>query len=119
MPRHQVVYDKELKETPEWKFLYNKWRWLLKQPHSEEFDNFPTFYEWSMVKGYAAGAKLERKDPSKPYSIKNCLWEQPAPQQKGYSEEDKAWIKSWNKTVNRIRRHYGIKPLPEMEENDG
>ena len=115
MPRHPVKYDKELKGTPEWQFLYNKWRQLLKQPHSEDFDNFPAFYEWSLAEGYALGAKLERKDISKPYSFNNCLWVQPAPQQKAYSEEDKAWMESWNKTVNRIRRHFGMKPFPEGE----
>lgn len=115
MPRHQLTYNKKLKETPEWQFLYNKWQWLRKQPHSEDFDNFPTFYEWSKVYGYATGMKLVRKDPSKPYSIKNCLWAHPETKQQELTKEDKAWIKLWNKTVNRIRKHYGMEPLPEME----
>lgn len=111
MPRHQVIYDKTLKETQEWKFLYNKWRWVLKQPHSEEFKKFPTFYDWSMAKGYMTGAKLERLDATKPFSPKNCLWVHPAIKQRPYTEEDMEMISRWNKTVNRIRRHFGMPPL--------
>ena len=114
MPRHKFVYDKNLKETPEFQFLYSKWRWLRKQPNSEDFKTFLIFYEWSMENGYIAGAKFERRDESKPFSPDNCLWVY-RETKKAYSEEEKEWIKLWDKMVNRIRKHYGMQPIPEME----
>lgn len=114
MPRHQVVYDKNLKETQEWQFLYNKFRKLLKQPHSEDFNNFLAFYGWSIANGYTIGAKLERRDESKPYSFQNCLWVQHETK-RAYTEEEKEWIKLWDKTVSIIRIHYGMQPLPGTE----
>lgn len=111
MPRHQVVYDKNLKETPEFQFLYLKWLWLRKQPHSEDFKIFLIFYKWSMANGYATGAKLERLDTGKPFSPDNCLWVHHETK-RAYTEEEKEWIKLWDKTVSRIRIHYGMQPLP-------
>ena len=114
MPRHQVIYGEKIKETPEFQFLYSKWLWLRRQPHSDDFKTFLIFYEWSMANGYMTGAKFKRRDPSKLFSPDNCLWVYRETNQKAYSEEEKEWINLWNKTVNRIRRHYGMKPHPEL-----
>lgn len=111
MPRHEVAYEKKLKETHEWQYLYTKWRWVCRRPHSEAFNDFRSFYDWSMANGFQIGTKLELLDDSKPYSPENCLWVHPAIKKPCYTEEDKEWISKWNETVNRIRRHFGLKPF--------
>lgn len=109
MPRHEHVYDKDLKSTPEWNELYNKWKWMRGNgsQYSEKFEQFVTFYNWSMANGYVSGARLKRLDDSRPYSPANCLWVHPV-EDRAYTEEQKAWIAKWNKTVNRLRRYFGI-----------
>lgn len=120
MPRHPVTYNKDLKETQEFKFLYNKWRWLMRQPHVKAFDVFQAFYDWSMENGFVIGAKLERRNDNKPFSPLNCVWTSPRCKRISHTDEDKAWISLWNETVNRIRRHFGLEPIgEEMEEIDG
>lgn len=111
MPRHKVVYDKDVKETPEWKALYSKWRQIKKCSHSKEFSRCQDFYDWAMANGFEIVAKLELLDDSKPYSPDNCRWKPPEAKKTFYTEEEKRWIAKWNKTVNAIRRHYGMKPL--------
>ena len=110
MPRHNLVYDKNLKSTPEWGELYNKWIWMRKSgsQYSVAFAQFMDFYNWSMANGYAIDARLKRLDEKKPYAPDNCLWVHPEEERSGYTAEQKAWIAKWNKTVNRIRRHFGI-----------
>lgn len=110
MPRHNLVYDKNLKSTPEWRELYSKWVWLRKSGSQlcEEFKQFLEFYNWSMANGYVSGDRLKRMDENAPYSPENCMWVHPAEECRYYTEEQKAWIAKWNKTVNRIRRYFGI-----------
>ena len=108
-----MVYDKGLKLTPEWGSLYSKWKKLKKCSLSHEFQRFQDFYHWSMENDFEPYAKLVLIDESKPYSPDNCQWIPPVNHQEYNTEEQKLWIKKWNKTVNVIRRHYGMKPLPE------
>ena len=111
MARHKVIYDKATKETPEWKSLYSKWRQIKKCSHSKEFSRCQDFYDWAMANGFEIAAKLELLDDSKPYSPDNCRWKPPEVKKTFYTEEEKRWIAKWNKTVNVIRRYYGMKPL--------
>ena len=110
-----AMYEKELKARPEWKYLYNKWLALRKHPHSEEFDLFEGFYDWSMTHGFVLSeSRLEILDASKPCSPDNCRWRTYAIGQAGeYTEAQKRQIVSWNKAVNRLRIHFGMEPFPE------
>ena len=116
MPQHEVVYEKELKETPEFQTLHNKYR---NTPIKEGFGDFRAFYDWSMANGYYWGAKLERYDTSQPYSPENCFWCAPksAPLH-NYTEQEKQQIVKWNETVNRFRVHYGLEPFPEKVDSE-
>lgn len=111
MPRHEVVYDKDLKETPEFQQLYNKWNWIRKHNQLDQFEKFMDFYNWSIENGFELNAKLKRLDNSKPYIPENCVWIAPKLKPTTNAEEEKEWIALWNKTVNRIRVHYGMKPF--------
>lgn len=113
MPRHRDIYDKDLKETPEFQYLYGKWARMRKLPHSKRFDRFLDFYNWSMANGFVMSAMLRLRDESKMYSPANCFWEQTADKKPFFSEEDKAWMAGWNKAVNRIRVYYGMEPLKQ------
>ena len=37
--------------------------------------DFKKFKDWSLYQGFVAGAKLVRRDPSKPFHPSNCYWE--------------------------------------------
>ena len=110
MPRHKIIYDEDLKNTPEFQALYSKWKAMRNHqfPLSEAFEEFLTFYNWSMANGFASGARLVRVDDRKPYGPDSCVWVQPKKMQHEWTTEEKAWIAKWNKTVNRLRRYFGI-----------
>ena len=117
MTRHKDIYDKDLKATPEWQYLYFKWQSIRKLPHSKRFDRFLDFYRWAMACGFVISAKLCLLDESKPYSPDNCLWVLPAGGQPLFSAEQKRSIEKWNKTVGRIRAYYGMEPLEQKGES--
>ena len=109
MPRHKVVYDPKLKETPEWKSLYERFR---KIKDDATFNDFLEFYNWSMANGFEMGVKLIREDISKPFSPENCRWSAPAERKPDlHGAERETAIKKWNEAVNRIRVHFGLKPF--------
>lgn len=109
MPKHKVIYDPVLKETPEWKSLYAKYK-NKTYKKIEGFADFVAFYNWAMESGFEIGAKLARFDESKPYCESNCYWEMPK-EQRLYGAELRASMEKWNETVNRIRVHYGMEPF--------
>ena len=112
MPRREFGYDKKLKETPEWDPLYDKWRNIRKCPHSEDFERFQGFYDWSMANGFVIGARLKMLDANEQYSPDNCQWTQPDTERSEYSAIQKQQIANWNRAVNRLRVHYGYEPFP-------
>ena len=118
MPRHSVVYDPQLKQTPEWKSLYGRYHAVKTSVYQDIFPTFQQFYDWAMANGFVCGAKLSRKDPNKPFTPDNCFWELPERKEQHMTvDERNEFIDRWNKTVNRIRVHYGLEPF-ENKENE-
>lgn len=113
MPRHRTIYDKSIRETPDFKPLYDRWQKIKKEGLHPDFAEFPKFFKWSIKHGFVPGAHLIRLDNSKPYGPKNCKWNVACHKDQGhiYGDEQREWIKKWNETVNRIRKHYGMEPV--------
>ena len=104
--RYGEPYDPALRKTEHGALLYQMWRRVIKSDHFEDWTYFPTFYEWAMQDGYVSGEWLRRYDKTKPFSPDNCYWYST---KKDYISPE--WRANWNKTVNRIRKHYGMPPL--------
>lgn len=107
--RYGKPYPREMRETEIGSRLYQAWKRMRRYPHLAAWDYFPTFYNWSVHNGYSIGAWLRQIDDSKEYGPDNCAWY--------FSNEPKdvvidyEWAEKWDKTVNRIRKHYHMKPL--------
>ena len=108
-------YDPAIRETEHGSKLYQFWRKVRRNPHCEEGEYFPNFYAWAMQSGYEVGAWLRRIDADKPYEDSNCFWYTPGIDDKKIPV---SWIDDWNKTVNRIRKHYGMPPLEGTKYGD-
>ena len=114
MPRPSS-YDPALRKTEHGERLYTAWKSARKHPHCEEWEYFPAFYNWAMQSDYEVGWWLRRIDINKPYEPGNCVWYPSGANEKTVSPE---WIDNWNKTVNRIRKHYGMPPLEGTKYGD-
>lgn len=115
MPRHEITYPAEMIKTESGSSLYNRWRKLRVEPHDPAWDDYREFYGWGMSNGYEVGSKLHRLDDAKPYSPDNCEWRlMDSRPFKG--EEKQEFIDRWNNAVNRIRLHFGMKPLADLCE---
>ena len=110
-------YDPALRKTEHGEKLYNVWRRVRRYPHCEEWDYFPTFYEWAMQSEYTLGAWLRLRDQDKPFSPDNYIWYVTREKEDNYLY-DEQWIADWNKTVNRIRKHFGLPPLEGTSYGD-
>lgn len=105
-------YDPALRETEHGSKLYQIWKRIRKSPHSEAWDHFPTFYDWAMQNEYETGFWLRKIDCNGSYTPDNCVWYSPKEKKEHIPAE---WADRWNKTVNRIREHYGMPPLEETD----
>lgn len=108
-------YDPKLRKTEHGEKLYQTWKKVIKSPHCNEWGYFPTFYEWAMQSGYEIGAWLKREDVNDTYNPYNCFWYLTRESSDRIPKED---LEKWNKTVNRIRKHYGMPPLEGTEYGD-
>lgn len=107
-------YEREIMESEEGQRLYARWYSKInKNTDSPEFMTFLGFYKWAMESGFTIGAQLYRRDPKAPYSPDNCVWISGA---KVARSSDSEFAMRWNKTVNRIRRYYGMQPFRTEEE---
>lgn len=109
----RVKYDHTFMKTPEGTALYAKWRNIGRCGRCEEWDIFNVFCEWSMANGYQIGMQLKRFDGRKRFGPDNCYFDKV----NGNHQYGKISLEQryrWNKTVNRIRAHYGL-PLFEEE----
>ena len=112
-----VPYDPKLRKTEHGSRLYAVWKRVRKQPHDEEWDYFPTFYEWAMQSDYTLGAWLRRLNVREPISKRNYCWYTPGEEDTQYLYDEK-WVADWNRSVNRIRKHYGMPPLEGTDYGD-
>lgn len=90
--------------------IYRKWLRMRKTACvSPEFMEFRGFYDWCMESGYSYGATLQRRNKKFPFSPQNCYLVFSANKRvHANSDLELAWASGWNKTVNRIRRYYGL-----------
>lgn len=107
-------YDPAIRKTEHGSRLYQVWRKVRNSPHCEEWEYFPTFYEWA-TKDYTLGAWLILLDPDKPYEPGNCIWHMPGCDDKNVPV---SWPDEWNRAVNRVRKHYGMPPLEGTNYDD-
>jgi hypothetical protein len=68
-----------------------------------------------MENGYTTGAWLHVIDKEKPYDEQNCGW---CTEYKLYRAGDETWIDDWNRSVNRIRKRFGMPPLEGTDYDD-
>lgn len=110
-------YDPMLRKTEHGASLYQTWRKIRMNPHCEEWDSFPGFYNWAMKNGYTLSAWLRLVDALGPYCPENCVWYFPGEDKWKRANTD-SWIEKWNRSVNRIRKHYGMPPLEGTDYGD-
>lgn len=102
-------YDPALRQTEHGSRLYCIWKRIRQCPHCEEWEDFPTFLAWAMH-DYTLGARLRLIDESGVYCPDNVQW-----YIRGGCDDEEGdyleFVDEWNRTVNRIRKHYGMPPL--------
>lgn len=102
-------YDQEFMKTPEGKRIYTAWRNIGRSGRCPEWDDFAVFAEWAINNGYDDEAVLRRHDRWNAHGPSNSYYVIPDGENEYYL--DSGWANLWNKTVNRIRVHYGMEPL--------
>ena len=102
--------ESEIKNTEHGSLLYQVWKKIRCNSCCEEWSSFLTFYEWAMASGYKMGTWIQRKDISRPYSPENCILHVTT-KEPTFTPQEKEWIEKWNKTVNHIRKCWGMEPL--------
>lgn len=109
--RYGEAYDPEIRLSEHGSRLYGLWKKARRFPHCEEWDYYPTFYLWAIEAGYVLGARLRLIDDSGIYCPENCKWFVPELEE----FDPAAFAEKWDKTVNKIRKHYGMPPLEGTE----
>lgn len=102
----RIKYDQDFMKSPEGKSLHSRWK-NIRYQRGEEWDEFQAFVDWALANGFTMDAQLKRYDNRVPFNPSNSYFHEP--------ENDYAitadCIKRWNDTVNKIRVHFGMKPL--------
>ena len=103
-----VKYDVELMKSDEGKALYDRWLRIRSVGCCQEWENdFMAFVRWAIDSGFEIGAHIKRYSKAKDYSPHNCYWSL-CSQKATANYKATAFCSLWNKTVNRIREHYGM-----------
>ena len=90
-----------------------KWFSLVKRGCCPEWKDFEVFEAWAKECGWKISFVLRRYDKTLPFSPENCFWvERKGVHERTWEEE---FAERWNKTVNRIRLHYGMEELVANE----
>lgn len=100
-PSEKPRYFNSLEEEE----LYDHWERLSEVPRVPEWDDFPTFRDFALEKGYQSGFKICRRCSDTPLGPHNYRI---VPHSGGYTFAELEAIDRWNKTVNRIRAVYGL-----------
>lgn len=108
-------YDPNQRQSEHGSRLYQLWRKIKKLPHDEVWVDYRTFYNWAMESGYELDMFLRLIDDNEPWGPNNCVWIVHG-SKKNYIPSE--WADGWNKTVNRIRKHYGMPPLEGTSYGD-
>lgn len=112
-----VKYDTEFMKTEAGKLLYGKWRRIRSIGCCQEWqDDFMAFANWSINSGWETGSHIKRYSKAKDYSPHNCYWSS-CSKKTNPTYKASAFCAEWNKTVNRIRKHYGMEQF-EVTEPD-
>lgn len=117
----KITYDPEMRQTDHGRRIYGYWKRIRKHEVAPEFVEYPSFFKWAMANGYRIGAKLLRYDEDKPFGPDNCYWlshEECVGMKQSKAptiNRNLAWERHWDETVNRIRRHYGMKEIHSSE----
>lgn len=85
--------------------LYDLWECSSDIPRVPEWDDFPTFRDFALSKGYKAGYKFCRRCADQPLGPHNYRI---AVHSGGYTVAEQQTMDLWNRTVNRIRAAYGM-----------
>ena len=112
-------YPEHMIKTPEGERLLPLWHRIRKNIEPESiFSDYPKFFRWAMDHYYEVGVRLRRLDPLEPYGPDNCEFYFPTDSELEMSLEQRKTINSWNRTVNVLRKHYGMTPFKEIPEED-
>ena len=95
------------------KQMYHKWKRILKLGCCEEWRDFEAFCRWAKEVGYEDGATLKKFNVTLPFAPGNCFF---LKRDITGGIDPVEFNNRWNKTVNRIREHYGMEPLGAVYE---
>ena len=119
MPRHPDPYPKHMTVTDEGKSLYGIWRRVRNNTDKYcGFTEYPKFFNWAMDNYYELGARLRRYDESQPFTPNNCTFIPADPHGKEMTLENRRKANNWNRTVNVIRKAYGMELFEVVDEED-
>jgi hypothetical protein len=96
------------RNTPEGDALYCKWKRMASEGRAQCWSRFGAFYEWAKGEGYCKGDNILRIDESLPWGPDNAYVREYGLDLVYRIGRNKDFIARWNKTVNRIRAHYGL-----------
>ena len=103
-----VKHNQEFLKSPDGKSLYSRWR-NIRRNRCEEWNDFDKFAEWALENGFSKDLQLKRFDDSEEFKPGNCYFHKG--KDRGYFMDSEEFCKRWDKTVNRIRKHYGLEPI--------
>ena len=112
--------NENITKTPEGYKIYQCWyRIRHKYDLCPAWESFGPFYKWAIKNhGGESGMAFFVKDPSKQCGPDNCVFCERDHARKENSENS-AYIRKWNTTVNRIRKHYGMSPIGDEHDHSG
>lgn len=112
------------------------WSRLSRCKVSPEWENFDTFKTWAVENGFQDGSSLAKRVRNKPWGPSNCRIVAPEVIEdleslfsdseddtesvagKFTQTQEREFCRLWNKTVNRIRKHFGLPLFKEEPDNE-